>query len=135
MINVSSIKRLKSEESPATEPAVNVGIAVTSVASIVGIISYFLPGMSNDVVQIIAVIVVLLLPVITGLITRGRVWSPASVKTALEVLEGLVKFETEQHFKSSLIKERIANPAIPDQVYVEGTEKRPSKYEVEEKDI
>ncbi len=72
------------------EPALVVGSATAGVAGIIVLIlSTFFPKLvTEDVKTTIYGVVAILFPIIAGWITRGKVWSPASVE---EVIEEAVK--------------------------------------------
>lgn len=69
----------------ATEPAVKVGTFTGTVAGLISLILYFAPNLLNDKqLGIIAIIGAFLLPFVTALFTRGKVWSPAAVKAVVD---------------------------------------------------
>lgn len=131
-INKTSITTLLADSDPAPEPSLKIGLSVTTVASVVVILSIFLPGVSNDALQIIATVIVLMLPLVTSYLIRKKVWSPASVKKALTISEGLYKQQAAENTRTrqAALEERLNKAAnsevLPSQMFVEGTEKRPT---------
>lgn len=72
-------------DNPATsEPALKVGTLTASVAALGTLLLYFFPKLPESVLMAIIVLLAAILPVITAMITRGKVWSPASVKDVVE---------------------------------------------------
>lgn len=71
--------------SSRTEPVLSTAM-FTSVAPAIGVIVYTLfPNLvSANGWNIIFYLIALLIPIVTALLTRGKVWSPASVKEVLE---------------------------------------------------
>lgn len=69
------------------EPAINTGlIASSSVALIGGVVRIFAPNLlSQDMWELIFYIVALIIPIVTAVRIRGKVWSPASVKEVLDI--------------------------------------------------
>lgn len=83
-------------QSPAkktsTEPAIAVGATTGTVAGLFALVAYlFPPFLSQHTTSIIFVACTFLLPIITAVFTRGKVWSPMSVlelvNEALEAAE------------------------------------------------
>ncbi len=69
-----------SEDKTSKEPALATGITTGSVAGILSIIGYLFPDVMSERTFVIVLIVgVFLSPIISAIIIRGKVWSPASV--------------------------------------------------------
>jgi hypothetical protein len=73
----------------ASEPALNTGTNVTTVAAVVamiaGIINHFYPHLiSESVIATVITIAMFVLPLITGWLIRRKVWSPDSVQKAVK---------------------------------------------------
>lgn len=85
-----------------TEPAVKAaGVVVLPAALITGIVSLVFPGwIHSDAGQIVLGVILLLLPYVSALITRGRVWSPAGVKKLLHDVD----VNLRSHYESQLKK-------------------------------
>lgn len=70
---------------PAKEPAIRTGSNVAAVAGLLSLITVLFPELLTDrEITIILVISAFVLPIVTALFTRGKVWSPASVKEVIE---------------------------------------------------
>lgn len=67
------------KDGSSKEPARKVGISTAAVAGIGTLLLYFFPDIPDNVIQLILVALAFLLPIVTSLITRNFVWSPASV--------------------------------------------------------
>ncbi len=66
------------------EPALATGATTGTVAGILAIIGYLFPGAIDERTYVIILIAgVFLSPIISAIFTRGKVWSPASVKQLL----------------------------------------------------
>lgn len=83
--------------SESKEPALKVGAVVSGVfAGVLGIMSLVAPNWTdNKTASFIAMAVTVLLPVFTAIITRGFVWSPATV---MELAREVIK-SVEEHDK------------------------------------
>lgn len=67
------------------EPALKVGAATGTVAGILFLVTSLFPHLMSDrTTTIILVVSAFLLPIITAIFTRGRVWSAASVEELIE---------------------------------------------------
>jgi hypothetical protein len=67
------------------EPAVNTGAIFTSVVAIVGVVKLLWPTLvSEGIWDFIFYAIALLLPIITAIRIRGKVWSPSSVSEVLK---------------------------------------------------
>jgi hypothetical protein len=76
--------------SKSQEPAVNVGFATsTFIGVLLGLGNLFPDLFNQSWMQWVVLFVVLLAPLIAGIITRQKVWSPASVLDAVE--EGIAE--------------------------------------------
>ena len=82
----------------ATQPALVTGSAVATVAGVLAVVSIFIP-IPDGVTQAILVVAAFLLPIITSLFTKGKVWSPASVQ---EVVNESVKQALEAAGKENV---------------------------------
>jgi hypothetical protein len=71
---------LEDDKKKAAEPVLTTYIAGLSVAGVVSIIIYFFPNMPKDIALNIAWVIMAVYPVVVALITRTKVWSPASVE-------------------------------------------------------
>jgi hypothetical protein len=68
-----------------TEPAITVGTMTGTVAGLLTLIAFLFPHlMSPHTTQVLFVVATFALPIITAIFTRGRVWSPASVKEIID---------------------------------------------------
>jgi hypothetical protein len=82
---INELNQIKSEEKPSTEPAVAVGTISAGIASVLFIaLKYVIPGISEDAVNAIILLVGIVLPIIVGWVTRGKVWSDDSVRKVTE---------------------------------------------------
>lgn len=82
---VSKLELFLSDEKKAAEPALRVGTLTGSVAGILSILVVLFPNLlTNRQTLIILVISAFTLPIITAVLTRGKVWSPASVEDVIE---------------------------------------------------
>lgn len=67
------------------EPALMVGASVTSVAGVLSLIGYLVPNFISDgAMDKIVIIAAFVLPIITAIFTRGKVWSIASVQQVID---------------------------------------------------
>ncbi len=67
------------------EPALKVGAATGTITGLIAVLSYFFPkAFESDHTQLLVVLAAFLLPIITAIITRDRVWSPASVQEEVD---------------------------------------------------
>jgi hypothetical protein len=72
---------LEDDKKKATEPVLNVAAVTYLSGAILSLVIYFFPGMPEEVARnIVGVIAVGILPLITVVVTRAKVWSPASVQ-------------------------------------------------------
>jgi hypothetical protein len=84
----SSVTKLLNDKTPATEPAFKYGTLVTLVVSLLGLgLSYFFPHLSVDAKYAIMTAAAVFVPVITGLLIRFKVWSPATVQAVIEEIQ------------------------------------------------
>lgn len=73
------------DSTPSSEPAIATGVTTGTVAGLLGVILYFFPNaLTGRQTDLILVVAAMLLPVITALLTRGKVWSFNSVKDVVE---------------------------------------------------
>lgn len=77
-------------DKPAKEPALTIGAYTGGAAGLLGLVTTLFPNLLTDrQTTIILVVVAFLLPLITAALTRGKVWSPATVAELVdEALEG-----------------------------------------------
>ena len=76
-----------------TEPALRTGVNTSAVAGILTLIAFLWPGLlSNHTSTIILVISAFVLPIVTAIFTRNKVWSIASVT---ELVDEAVKAAEE----------------------------------------
>ena len=69
----------------AEEPSLKVGGFTASVAGILSLVVFFAPDlMSEKTIIVVLVASAFILPLITALFTRGKVWSPASVQELID---------------------------------------------------
>jgi hypothetical protein len=61
------------------EPALSVGATGGTVAGTLALLLYLFPEIPEGTLRLVFVISAFALPVVTAILTRGRVWSPASV--------------------------------------------------------
>lgn len=81
----SLLREFKTSDQKSEEPVVKVGAYTSSVAGILALLAYLAPNLiSEKTTTIILVIAAFVLPIVTALLTRGRVWSPASVKILVD---------------------------------------------------
>lgn len=67
------------------EPAVATGSSVMTVAGALSLVLFFFPELLNERQQtVVLVLSAFLLPIITALLTRRYVWSPASVQRLID---------------------------------------------------
>ena len=79
-----NIQLLAQDDHPATEPALVVGGKTSVVAGVLSVVLYFFPNIPSGVIQGILVVSAFALPLIGAYFTRGKVWSPDSVKMIIE---------------------------------------------------
>lgn len=116
------------------EPALKVGSAVGSVAGILYILGFVFPDfLTEKQTNVILVVSAFLLPIITAIFTRGKVWSPATVE---EIIDEAVT-ESERIIKERAKKNSkevgdiagipiVTNPNIPEgQLYLVNKEDVP----------
>jgi hypothetical protein len=72
------------KEPKTTQPALAVGSTTATVAGVLTLVLYFFPNIPNTVIQSLLVISAFVLPLITALFTRNKVWSPASVQEVVD---------------------------------------------------
>ena len=78
-------KVLLGKTDPPTNPAVNMGVWTTAILGLASIPTIFFPNLiSPNIQNAIYVGLAFALPIITALLIRGKVWSPASVKQVIE---------------------------------------------------
>jgi hypothetical protein len=76
---------LNTDNNKATEPAFAIGLSTTTLASMIYVIvQLFFPHFPDEKLNDIALVAALVLPIIAGLVTRNKVWSPASVEAVVE---------------------------------------------------
>lgn len=118
---MSKLELFKSKQNTLTktnkkEPALNTGLNVTAITGILYIVTWIFPDLLPEKVQqAIIVIGALLLPFITALLVRRKVWSPESVQEVLEegvsaALEEKEKFDKAE--KIALMKQNIKSPKL-----------------------
>jgi hypothetical protein len=79
------VKALVNDPKPSSEPAINYGALVTILVSLVGLVlSYLFPHLSTETKYYITTVIAVLVPLITGLLIRFKVWSPATVQKVIE---------------------------------------------------
>lgn len=88
--------------SKLVEPAVAVGSIATAVSCFAVIILYFFPGIPDNVVNSIVTVAAIIFPLITSIIIRKHVWSPASVKKVVKESEELTLEEEAQRRTTKL---------------------------------
>jgi hypothetical protein len=77
---------------PAKEPALVIGTSTSLVAGVLSLVAVLFPHLLSDhTTSIILVVATFLLPILTAIFTRGKVWSPASV---LELVEKAIEEAT-----------------------------------------
>lgn len=73
------------KKNPKREPALNTGIATGSYAAgLLGLLTFIFPNINQNYLIIVVIAVAFVLPIITAVFTRGKVWSPATVKDLIE---------------------------------------------------
>lgn len=78
-------KDLVNQKNLPTEPAINVGITTGAITGVLSLISLIFPDLlANKTFTACVITVAMFLPILTGFLVRGKVWSPASV---LEVIQ------------------------------------------------
>ncbi len=84
-MNQSKLSEFHDDKVKAKEPALTSGLIVTNGVGILGLINVFFPHLLTDQQELsVYIIAAFVLPIITAVFTRGRVWSPASVDELLE---------------------------------------------------
>ncbi|MGH3536360.1 MAG: hypothetical protein ACRDQG_16835, partial [Pseudonocardiaceae bacterium] len=80
-----------------TEPSVTTGLSVAGVSAVLAVIDQFSLPISQTWKLVIAFGIVVLAPLVHGWITRGKVWSPATVaKLQADALGLVASIEAEQ---------------------------------------
>lgn len=88
----TSLLRALDKSGTETEPALKVGVTTGTVAGLLFLLTYFLPEIPKDTLEVILVITAFVLPIINAIFTRGKVWSPATVQTVVdEAIEEALK--------------------------------------------
>lgn len=73
-------------ENPPTEPALSTGSITATFSGITALVLYFAPGLSGSkYLPAIAIVGAFAIPIIQAVLTRKRVWSPASVKEVVDI--------------------------------------------------
>ena len=87
-MNIELLKSLANNKNDK-EPALRVGSATGAVAGIAALLLFFYSdSLTEEQIGAILVIVSALLPMGTSLITRGKVWSPATVSKVVDEVTG-----------------------------------------------
>lgn len=89
------------------EPALNTGIKATATMGALWLVGHFFPQLNRDIVDNILILIFFCVPIVTGLLTRGKVWSPASVKAVVQ--EGITQAQQE---KEELARQRYQGLVI-----------------------
>lgn len=67
------------------EPALRTGLSIGTVAGILSLVNFFFPELLNDRQNtLILVFAAFMLPLVTAIFTRGKVWSPDTVEQIIE---------------------------------------------------
>lgn len=67
------------------EPALKVGTVTGTVAGVLSLVLYFMPNAISDKnATLILVLSAFILPIVTAIFTRGKVWSIASVEEVVD---------------------------------------------------
>jgi len=81
----SKLEQFVASDKKPKEPAANIGTTVGFLTAVFVLVNNFWPNIIKDNVQeAIISIAAILLPFITSLLIRRKVWSPASVEDLLE---------------------------------------------------
>lgn len=79
------LRNFQSSNNTAEEPSLKVGSLTATVAGALSLITVFFPDlMSEKTITVILVVAAFVLPLITAIFTRGKVWSPASVQALVD---------------------------------------------------
>lgn len=81
----SKLSEFHDDKVKAKEPALATGVSVTAVAGLLSLITVIWPDLLTPHQEhLVYVIAAFVLPIITAVFTRSKVWSPASVEEVLE---------------------------------------------------
>jgi hypothetical protein len=107
------VNQIHETTKPAIEPAVLVGGTTTGTAATVYLILRFLiPGISDDLLNVISLVAALFLPLIVSLIIRTKVWSPATVKRTVKAAEDLAIEGVKLQTLRTALKTKPASPKL-----------------------
>lgn len=81
------LEQVKLTEDPSKEPALTVGTISMLGTGVVALVVYLFPNIPDNAVTVVLGILAVLAPLITALLTRGKVWSLHSV---IEVVDEAV---------------------------------------------
>lgn len=62
------------------EPAVQIGTILSAAATVAVVIAQFFPQLDSKLVNVISIVLVIALPIVTSVLIRNKVWSPATVE-------------------------------------------------------
>lgn len=73
------------ENNKEAEPALKTGSIVATVAGVLSLVVFLFPDLLTErQISLILVLTSVAIPIITAIITRGKVWSPKSVQEAVD---------------------------------------------------
>jgi hypothetical protein len=91
------------------EPALATGGAITTVTGVSALALSLWPNLISDAkLNVILVVAAFLLPLITAVFTRGKVWSPATVQEVLD--EAVAQALAQQHKDNLTVKKDKPDP-------------------------
>lgn len=85
------LQSLKDQNSEDRQPALRIGISTGTVAGILSLILYFFPSLPEELVKIVLIVMVIVVPIISAIFTRRKVWSPSSMNQIVDIVTALAK--------------------------------------------
>lgn len=67
-----------------TQPALATGGSVATIFGALAVLQFFFPNIPDNVIKILLVVFAIVAPIVTAILTRNKVWSPASVQAVVE---------------------------------------------------
>lgn len=119
--SISKLEQFVDTDTKPSEPAVKVGSITGTVAGVLALVAYLAPNFLTDKqTTIILIVAAFVLPIVTALFTRGKVWSPASVEELIEeavteAKEVVLKDQTQRQKMESRYLRTDDGDLAPDQ--------------------
>lgn len=101
---MTSLSTQLKDSAPSSEPTLVVGSVTTSVAGLLSLVLYFFPSIPSNVIQVLLVASAFILPLLTAVFTRGKVWSPDSVRTVVDEAVAAALEQAEKNRTSKIVR-------------------------------